>query len=220
MVINHLALTPTRSKLPGGCDVRTRKTHLDGLVVVVDRSCGSLLSLERSRARPDALLCIRSRVSARDSGRGARCGTENQRKRARVEALERVEDVVGPKEIGREGMLEKKRAQREADRASRDKGDDGFEADERTLLGGGDSFKEQCVPFTPPVCRHCGTHTADVVCFVRVARRDAARRRFEGKRGARREEMMSVARERTNAMREKDKAAMDMFQQLAMQRFG
>jgi hypothetical protein len=70
---------------------------------------------------------------------------KNERKRARVEAMERVDDMVGPKEIGKEGMLEKKRARKEADRSFRDKGDDGFEADERTLLGGGDSFKEQCV---------------------------------------------------------------------------
>ena len=43
-------------------------------------------------------------------------------------------------------MLEKKRARREGDRAFREKGDDGFvEADEKTLLGGGDSFRERYV---------------------------------------------------------------------------
>jgi hypothetical protein len=42
-------------------------------------------------------------------------------------------------------MLEKKRARREDDRAFREKGDDGFEADESTLLGGGDSFRDQYV---------------------------------------------------------------------------
>ena len=67
------------------------------------------------------------------------------RKRARAEAKERVEDMVGPKAVGKEGMLENKRARREADRTFRDKGDDGFEADEGTLLGGGDSFKERYV---------------------------------------------------------------------------
>lgn len=71
-----------------------------------------------------------------------------KRKRDRLEAKERVEDMVGPKEVGREGMLEKKRAKREGDRAFREKGDDGFvEADEKTLLGGGDSFKERYVIF-------------------------------------------------------------------------
>jgi hypothetical protein len=56
--------------------------------------------------------------------------------------------MVGPKEVGREGMLEKKRARREGDRAFREKGDDGFvEADEKTLLGGGDSFRERYVVF-------------------------------------------------------------------------
>jgi hypothetical protein len=68
-----------------------------------------------------------------------------KRKRDRAEAKERVEDMVGPKEVGKEGMLEKKRARRETDRAFREKGDDGFEADESTLLGGGDSFRDQYV---------------------------------------------------------------------------
>ena len=68
-----------------------------------------------------------------------------KRKRDRAEAKERLEDTVGPKEVGREGMLEKKRARRESDRTFREKGDDGFEADESTLLGGGDSFKDQYV---------------------------------------------------------------------------
>lgn len=72
-----------------------------------------------------------------------------KRKRDRAEGRERVEDMVGPKEVGREGMLEKKRAKRENDRAFREKGDDGFEADESTLLGSGDSFKDQYVALAP-----------------------------------------------------------------------
>lgn len=65
-----------------------------------------------------------------------------QRKRARQEDKERVEDMVGPKEQGREGALEKKRARREADRSSRDAKDDAFgDFDESTLMGGGDSFQ-------------------------------------------------------------------------------
>lgn len=71
-----------------------------------------------------------------------------KRKRDRLEAKEKIEDMVGPKEVGREGMLEKKRARREGDRAFREKGDDGFvEADEKTLLGGGDSFRERYAIF-------------------------------------------------------------------------
>ena len=42
-------------------------------------------------------------------------------------------------------MLEKKRARREADKAFREKGDDGFEADETTLMGSGGSFQEAYV---------------------------------------------------------------------------
>lgn len=68
---------------------------------------------------------------------------ELDKKRKRKEEKEGIEDVVGPKEAGREGMLEKKRARREGDRAFREKGDDGFEADESTLMGGGDGFQER-----------------------------------------------------------------------------
>ncbi len=77
-----------------------------------------------------------------------------QRKRDKAEARDRVEDMVGPREVGRERMLEKKRERREGDRAFREKGDEGLEIDEGTLLGGGDSFKAEwvlplivCFPF-------------------------------------------------------------------------
>lgn len=69
---------------------------------------------------------------------------QRKRKRERAEDEDRVEDMVGPKEIGKAGMLEKKRVKRENDKAFREKGDDGFMvADEKTLMGGGDSFKER-----------------------------------------------------------------------------
>lgn len=65
-----------------------------------------------------------------------------ERKRAREEDKERIEDLVGPKERGREGMLEKKKMRREADKAVRDAKDDTFgEYDDSTLMGGGDSFQ-------------------------------------------------------------------------------
>lgn len=68
-----------------------------------------------------------------------------QRKRDKAEARERIEDMAGPREVGRERMLEKKRERREGDRAFREKGDEGLDIDEGTLMGGGDSFKAQCV---------------------------------------------------------------------------
>ncbi|KAI0640188.1 hypothetical protein C8Q77DRAFT_1046556 [Trametes polyzona] len=117
---------------------------------------------------------------------------EYQRKRERKEAKERIEDLVGPKEVGRAGQLEKKKAQREANRAFREKGDEGLEVDDATLMGGGDSFQAQ------------------------LARRDAARKRFEEKNGDR----MSAARERAEQLRQKDKATMDMFMQMAKEKFG
>lgn len=137
------------------------------------------------------------------------------KKRKRAEAKEKIEEMVGPKEVGREGMLEKKRARREGDRAFREKGDDGFEADEATLLGGGDSFKERWV-FLLKV--QWSALNSSLHC--RIARRDAARKRFEEKRNPAREEKAAAVRERVSVIREKDKAVMDMFQQMAKQRFG
>ncbi|KAJ7361265.1 hypothetical protein DFH08DRAFT_684880 [Mycena albidolilacea] len=115
-----------------------------------------------------------------------------KRKRDRAEAKERVEDMVGPREVGREGALEKKRARREADRSFRDRGDDGLEADEGVLLGGGDSFKAQ------------------------IAKRDAA----QSRRSQKYEEKTAVVRERQSVYKEKETATMAMFQALAKERFG
>jgi len=98
-----------------------------------------------------------------------------KRKRDKAEAKERVEDMVGPKEVGREGLLEKKRAKRENDRAFREKGDDGFEADESTLLGGGDSFKDH------------------------IARRDAARKNKSVEKAAAVRERSSMFKEKESA---------------------
>jgi hypothetical protein len=66
-----------------------------------------------------------------------------KRKRDKMETKERIEEMVGPKPVGREGMLEKKKLKRESDRDFREKGDEGLEMDETTLMGGGDSFKAQ-----------------------------------------------------------------------------
>ncbi|KAK7464244.1 hypothetical protein VKT23_006410 [Stygiomarasmius scandens] len=115
-----------------------------------------------------------------------------KRKRDRKEEKEKIEDMVGPKEVGREGMLEKKRARRENDKAFRERGDEGLELDESTLMGGGDSFK------------------------AAIARRDAGKKRHEQKT----EEKATAMRERVSAFREKESATMAMFQELAKQRFG
>jgi len=117
---------------------------------------------------------------------------EYQRKRDKAEARERIEDMVGPREVGRERMLEKKQERRESDRTFRERGDEGLEMDEGTLMGGGDSFKAQ------------------------IARRDAAR----AKRDAARKDRGSVSQERAAALRERDNATMDMFMQMAKQKYG
>ena len=86
------------------------------------------------------------RVLAREAAEErAAAERDYQRKRDRAEAWERIEDVVGPREVGRERVLEKKRERREGDRAFRERGDEGLEVDEGTLLGGGSSFKAEWV---------------------------------------------------------------------------
>lgn len=68
---------------------------------------------------------------------------QGSRKRARQEEADRIEDMVGPKAVGREGMQEKKRARRENDRAFREK-DTELDIDADDLMGG-DSFKARQV---------------------------------------------------------------------------
>ena len=61
--------------------------------------------------------------------------------------------------------------------------------------------------------------TDTIVCTFslhRIARRDAARARFEQKQ----EDKISASCERVAAIREKDKATMDMFMQIAKQKYG
>lgn len=139
-----------------------------------------------------------------------------KRKRDRKEGKERVEDMVGPKAVGKEGMLENKRAKREADRTFREKGDDGFEADESTLMGGGDSFRDQYVTSVSVIWKSLLTFGY----LSSLARRDASRKRFEEKKLGSRDERDAGARERVNAIRQKDKATMDMFMQMAKEKFG
>ncbi|KAJ7589258.1 hypothetical protein C8J56DRAFT_860057 [Mycena floridula] len=58
-----------------------------------------------------------------------------KRKRDKVEDNERIEEMVGPREVGQAGQLEKKRAKREGDGAFRKNGS-------RRYFGGGDTFKD------------------------------------------------------------------------------
>lgn len=59
---------------------------------------------------------------------------------------------------------------------------------------------------------------------TRIAKRDAARERGEAKRQAARDERVGAgpggANERINAMREKEKQTMEMFKNMAKQKFG
>lgn len=87
----------------------------------------------------DLILAREQTAEDRDAERGLK------RKRDKLEQKDRLEEMIGPKSVGKEAMLEKKRARRDADKSFREKGDEGLELDESTLLGGGDSFKDQCV---------------------------------------------------------------------------
>ncbi|KAL1740772.1 hypothetical protein HDZ31DRAFT_46840 [Schizophyllum fasciatum] len=129
----------------------------------------------------DLQLAREAEAEAREADR------KHKRKRDKLEARDRIEDMVGPKEVGREGMLEKKRARREEDRAYRDRGDEGLEVDESTLMGGGDNFKAM------------------------LAKRDAAKDKYSRAR----EERDLELKERASQIKEKEKATMDMFKQMA-----
>jgi hypothetical protein len=121
-----------------------------------------------------------------------------KRKRERAENKDRIEDMVGPKEVGRAGMLEAKRARRENDRAFRESRDDSFaEVDEGTLgLGGGDSFQD------------------------RIRQRDAAKRRADERRHGEKAHLLEATKERNDARRQKEHDTMEMFKRMAAERFG
>lgn len=110
------------------------------------------------------------RILAREAAEeNAAAEREYQRKRDKAEARERVEDMVGPREVGRERMLEKKRERREGDRAFREKGDEGLDVDEGTLMGGGDSFKAQWVtPLHHPPHTLTDTNRAEPFRFTEL----------------------------------------------------
>jgi len=177
--------------------LRTARAEVGAATYGADNGPPKTSDGRSKRVQGPALPPQGDRVLAREAEEEkATAEREYQRKRDRAEARDRIEDMVGPREVGRERMLEKKRERREGDRSFRERGDEGLDIDEGTLLGGGDSFK------------------------ARIARRDAARARFEQKREAAREDKTSTSRERATAMREKDKATMDMFMQMAKAKYG
>ena len=114
---------------------------------------GTSSSSNSKRVLGPALPSHADRVLAEEDAEERRAAElHRKRKRERAEDKDRVEDMVGPKEIGKVGMLEKRRVKRENDKAFREKGDDGFiETDDHTLMGGGDSFKERYEFYTAPL---------------------------------------------------------------------
>ncbi|CAE6506203.1 unnamed protein product [Rhizoctonia solani] len=128
-----------------------------------------------------------------------------ERRAANKRARERLEDEdggVGPKAVGREGMMEKKRARREEDRDMRNRKEDGgLEMSEDVLMGAGssDSFK------------------------AAIARRDAARARWAEKKatpGGGSGSGNGPSNERLEAMKTREAETMAMFRNMAKERFG
>jgi hypothetical protein len=132
------------------------------------------------------------------------------RKRARAEENDRIEDAIGPREVGRERLQENKKARRENDRSFRDK-DNEPDIDVDALMAG-DSFHARSVL---GVLGCTGTKFAG-----RLAQRDAARKRFEEKRSGDKDAKEQASRDRAAALKQKDQATMDMFKALAKERFG
>jgi hypothetical protein len=67
---------------------------------------------------------------------------QSVRRHERADMRDKIDEMVGPKEVGREGMLEKKRANRDSDQAHRNAKDEaGLEVSDDVLIGGGDSFQ-------------------------------------------------------------------------------
>ena len=129
---------------------KTSKADSDAIRAVREEAQSSRLkgtssSSNSKRVLGPTLPSRTDRVLAEEEAEERRAAElQRKRKRERAEDKDRLEDMVGPKEIGKAGMLEKKRAKRENDRAFKEKADDGFlEADDKTLMGGGDSFKER-----------------------------------------------------------------------------
>lgn len=138
-----------------------------------------------------------------------------ERQRSKKDARDRIDDAVGPKEVGKEALLEKKRAKRENDRDFRDaKGDDGGgDWDEGTMMGGGDSFQAKSV--SSLMCLRFG-----LLISIRLAQRDAAKKRAEERKQSFRDEKGATIRDRQDAMREKEKQTMEMLRKMAREHFG
>ncbi|CAE6421657.1 unnamed protein product [Rhizoctonia solani] len=134
------------------------------------------------------------REEAVESARGERRAAS---KRTR-ERLEDEDGGVGPKAVGREGMMEKKRARRDEDRAMRDRKDDGgLEVREDVLMGAGGSDSFQAA----------------------IARRDAAKARWAEKK-ATAGSSSGPPNERLEAMKAREAETMAMFRNMAKERFG
>lgn len=124
-----------------------------------------------------------------------RFAVAKQARRADRKAQEERLDELAPKETGRERMIEKRRMEN-AKRRQFDDRDYDVELGDGDLIGGGDDFK------------------------ARLAARNAAAGRREQARANEAQRRTELNADRFQAMREKDKATMDMLKKMAEERFG
>jgi hypothetical protein len=68
------------------------------------------------------------------------------------------------------------------------------------------------------IFHHANNGCIHLIC--RLAQRDAARARFEAKRRTDKDARVNERSERAEQIKEKDKKTMEMFKQLAKERFG
>ncbi|KAI5451377.1 hypothetical protein NCC49_001686 [Naganishia albida] len=118
------------------------------------------------------------------------------RKADRRAAYERADELV-PRAGGREGKMEERRAANDENRKYRERdAASGFEVDEGTLMGTGNSFQ------------------------AALAQRQQADARRQERRGQFQADKRSEMSERMQAMKSKEDATMAMFKQMAQSRFG
>ncbi|KAB5592774.1 hypothetical protein CTheo_3758 [Ceratobasidium theobromae] len=154
--------------------------------------------LPSGRTHGPALPSASDRTLEREAAAEA---AQRDRRAANKRTRERLEDEdggIGPKAVGREGMMEKKRARREEDRAmSNRKEDGGLEMSEDVLMGSGSSDSFQAA----------------------IARRDAAKARWAEKKAAA-NGGSGAPNERLQAMRAREAETMAMFQNMVKERYG
>ncbi|WVO13831.1 hypothetical protein L204_101454 [Cryptococcus depauperatus] len=150
-------------------------------------------SSSSARSLGPSLPTASDRQYAHEASQDAR---KHERQSAYREDAKRANEIV-PKNDGKEGRMEEKRAKNAENRAYRDKDTSaGLESDERTLLGDSNSFA------------------------AAVRRRDEAQARRREQKELANQDQRAKIDERLQERKQKEAATMEMLKTLAKQRFG